>query len=37
MKEIIELVLNATSILAIAAVVIIVLMWVIHIFKNDGK
>ena len=38
MKEIIELVLNAISILAIAAVVVIItLSWVIHIFKNDGK
>ena len=37
MKEVIELVLNAISILAIAAVVIITLTWVIYIFKNDGK
>ena len=37
MKEIIQLMLNAISILAIAAVVIITLSWVIHIFKNDGK
>ena len=37
MKEVIELMLNAISILAIVAVVIITLSWVIHIFKNDGK
>ena len=37
MIEIIELVLNAISILAIAAVVIITLAWVIHIFNDDGK
>ena len=37
MKEVIELMLNAISILAIAAVVIITLTWVIYIFKNDGK
>ena len=37
MKEVIELVLNAITILAIAAVVIITLTWVIYIFKNDGK
>lgn len=37
MKEIIELVLNAISILAIAAVVMITLSWVIHIFNDNGK
>ncbi len=37
MIGIIELVLNAISILAIAAVIIIVLMWVIHIFSDNGK
>ena len=37
MKEIIELVLNAISILAIVAVVIITLSWVIHIFNDNGK
>lgn len=37
MKEVIELMLNAISILAIAAVVIITLSWVIHIFNDNGK
>ena len=37
MKKIIELVLNAISILVIAAVVIITLAWVIHIFNDNGK
>lgn len=37
MKEIIELMLNAISILAIVAVIMIVLTWIIYIYNKDGK
>ena len=37
MKEVIELMLSAISILAIVAVIMIVLTWIIHIFNDNGK